>query len=190
VHHGFLPGGTAAPQLFDRYILYVGERKGYKNFFPWLSAIRGLLVLDPTLKIVCTGSSFSTAEREMLQKWGVANSIVHIAANDAEMASLYRHALCFVFPSLYEGFGIPILEAFSNNCPVCLSNASCFPEVAGDAAMYFEPQNAQSMYDTLKEVISSATLREELRTRGAERIKEFSLQKMVRQTCDVYRKVL
>ena len=190
VHHGFLPGGTAAPQLFDRYILYVGERKGYKNFFPWLSAIRGLLVLDPTLKIVCTGSSFSTAEKEMLQKWGVANSIVHIAANDAEMASLYRHALCFVFPSLYEGFGIPILEAFSNNCPVCLSNASCFPEVAGDAAMYFEPQNAQSMYDTLKEVISSASLREELRTRGAERIKEFSLQKMVRQTCDVYRKVL
>ena len=190
VHHGILPGGTAAPQLFDRYILYVGERKGYKNFFPWLSAIRGLLVLDPTLKIVCTGSSFSTAEREMLQKWGVANSIVHIAANDAEMASLYRHALCFVFPSLYEGFGIPILEAFSNNCPVCLSNASCFPEVAGDAAMYFEPQNAQSMYDTLKEVISSATLREELRTRGAERIKEFSLRKMVRQTCDVYRKVL
>ena len=149
-----------------------------------------MLVLDPTLKIVCTGSSFSTAEREMLQKWGVANSIVHIAANDAEMASLYRHALSFVFPSLYEGFGIPILEAFSNNCPVCLSNASCFPEVAGDAAMYFEPQNAQSMYDTLKEVISSASLREELRTRGAERIQEFSLQIMVRQTCDVYRKVL
>ena len=149
-----------------------------------------MLVLDPTLKIVCTGSSFSTAEREMLQKWGVANSIVHIAANDAEMASLYRHALSFFFPSLYEGFGIPILEAFSNNCPVCLSNASCFPEVAGDAAMYFEPQNAQSMYDTLKEVISSASLREELRTRGAERIQEFSLQIMVRQTCDVYRKVL
>ncbi len=190
VHHGFLPGGVAAPQLFDRYILYVGERKGYKNFFPWLSAVRGLLVLDPTLKIVCTGSSFSSAEQELLKKWGVANSIIHIAANDAEMSSLYRHALCFVFPSLYEGFGIPILEAFSNNCPVCLSNASCFPEVAGDAALYFEPQNAQSMYDTLKEVIASAALRDDLRRRGSERIKEFSLQKMVRQTCNVYRNVL
>ena len=62
--------------------------------------------------------------------------------------------------------------------------------MAGDAAMYFEPQNAQSMYDTLKEVISSAALRDELRRRGAERIKDFSLQKMVAQTCDVYRKVL
>ena len=106
------------------------------------------------------------------------------------MASLYRHALCFVFPSLYEGFGIPILEAFSNNCPVCLSNASCFPEVAGDAAIYFEPQNAQSMYDVLREVITKPTLRDELRMRGNERIKDFSLQKMVKETCDVYRNVL
>jgi glycosyltransferase involved in cell wall biosynthesis len=190
VHHGFLPGGAVAPQLFDRYILYVGERKGYKNFLPWLSAIRQLLVLDPTLKIVCTGSSFTSSEQEVFSNWGITDSMIHIAADDSQMNSLYRNALCFVFPSLYEGFGIPILEAFSNGCPVCLSNASCFPEVAGDAALYFAPHDAQSMYDTLKEVISSATLREELRTRGAERIKDFSLQKMVRQTCDVYRKVL
>ena len=61
VHHGFLASGEVAPQLFDRYILYVGERKGYKNFLPWLSAIRGLLVLDPTLKIVCTGSDFTSS---------------------------------------------------------------------------------------------------------------------------------
>jgi glycosyltransferase involved in cell wall biosynthesis len=190
VHHGFLPGGTIAPRLFDRYILYVGERKGYKNFLPWLSAIRQLLVLDPTLKIVCTGSNFTSSEQEVFKNWGVTDSIIHIAANDAQMNSLYRNALCFVFPSLYEGFGIPILEAFSNGCPVCLSNASCFPEVAGDAALYFAPHDAQSMYDTLKEVISSATLRDDLRSRGYERIKEFSLQKMVRQTCDVYRSVL
>ena len=120
----------------------------------------------------------------------MSDSIVHIAANDAQMASLYRHALCFVFPSLYEGFGIPILEAFSNNCPVCLSDASCFPEVAADAALYFKPHDAQSMYDTLREVITSETLREDLRRRGNERIKDFSLQKMVQQTCDVYRSVL
>ncbi|MBR5150245.1 MAG: glycosyltransferase family 4 protein [Bacteroidaceae bacterium] len=190
VHHGFQPGGEVAPQLFDRYILYVGERKGYKNFLPWLSAVRQLLVLDPTLKIVCTGSDFTPSECEIFKNWGVADSIIHIAANDAQMASLYRHALCFVFPSLYEGFGIPILEAFSNNCPVCLSNASCFPEVAGDAAIYFEPQNAQSMYDVLREVITKPTLRDELRMRGNERIKDFSLQKMVKETCDVYRNVL
>ncbi len=190
VHHGFRAGGEVAPQLFDRYILYVGERKGYKNFLPWLSAIRGLLVLDPTLKIVCTGSDFTSSEHEIFKNWGVADSLIHIAANDTQMASLYRYALCLVFPSLYEGFGIPILEAFSNNCPVCLSDASCFPEVAADAALYFAPHDAQSMYDTLREVITNETLRKELRHRGSERIKDFSLQKMVQQTCDVYRKVL
>ena len=115
--------------------------------------------------------------------------MVHISANDAQMASLYRHALCFVFPSHYEGFGIPILEAFHNNCPVCLSDASCFPEVAGDAAIYFNPNDAQSMHDTLKEILASQALREELQNKGALRGKEYSLERMVEQTCNVYRKL-
>ena len=115
--------------------------------------------------------------------------MIHISANDAQMASLYRHALCFVYPSLYEGFGIPILEAFYNNCPICLSNASCFPEVAADAALYFNPNDADSMYSTLKEVVASQALRKELTTKGTMRGKEFSIEKMVEQTCNVYRKL-
>ncbi|MBR5600726.1 MAG: glycosyltransferase, partial [Bacteroidaceae bacterium] len=156
---------------------------------PWLSAIRSIFNLDPNLKIVCTGSPFTAAEHKLFAKWGIADRLVHIAANDAQMASLYRHALCFVFPSHYEGFGIPILEAFSNGCPVCLSNASSFPEVAGDAAMFFNPNDAQSMLDTLKETLVSATLRDELRAKGLERGREFSIERMVAQTCDVYRKL-
>ena len=114
---------------------------------------------------------------------------MHISANDAQMASLYRHALCFVFPSQYEGFGIPILEAFANGCPVCLSNASCFPEVAGDAGIFFNPNDAQSMLDVLKELLVSATLRDELKNKGMERIKDFSLEQMVENTCNIYRKL-
>ena len=189
VHHGYRMVAQPAQQLFERYVLYVGERKGYKNFLPWLSAIRQLLVLDPTLKIVCTGSNFTSSEQEVFKNWGVTDSIIHIAANDAQMNSLYRNALCFVFPSLYEGFGIPILEAFSNGCPVCLSNASCFPEVAADAALYFNPNDADSMYNTLKEVVASQALRKELTTKGTMRGKEFSIEKMVEQTCNVYRKL-
>ena len=189
VHHGYRPVVEAADRLFDRYVLYVGERKGYKNFLPWLSAIRPIFNLDPGLKIVCTGSPFTHAEQKLLARWNIADRLVHISANDAQMASLYRHALCFVFPSQYEGFGIPILEAFHNNCPVCLSNASCFPEVAGDAAMFFNPGDAQSMHDTLKEVLASSTLRDELRRKGALRSKDFSLERMVEQTCNVYRKL-
>ncbi len=189
VHHGYRPIVRAAEQLFDRYILYVGERKGYKNFFSWLSAVRPLLMADPTLRIVCTGSAFTPSEVKFFQKWNVADRLIHISANDEQMASLYRYALCFVFPSHYEGFGIPILEAFSNGCPVCLSDASCFPEVAGDAAIYFNPNDAGSMQDSLREIITSATLRDELRTKGFDRVREFSLERMVEATCDVYRKV-
>lgn len=189
VYHGYRPIAEPAPQLFDRYVLYVGERKGYKNFIPWLSAIRPLLDEDCGLKIVCTGNPFTKAELELFAEWGIAGRLVHISANDAQMASLYRHALCFVFPSRYEGFGIPILEAFANGCPVCLSDASCFPEVAGDAAVYFDPDDPQAMHDCLKEVLCSAALREEMSERGALRGKEFSIERMVGQTCDVYRKI-
>jgi glycosyltransferase involved in cell wall biosynthesis len=124
-----------------------------------------------------------------LQKWNVTDRILHISADDREMASLYRHALCFVFPSHYEGFGIPILEAFANGCPVCLSNASCFPEVAGDAALFFNPNDAQSMLDTLRETVKSEALRKQLSAAGLERIKDFSLSNMVQRTCEVYRKL-
>lgn len=189
VHHGYRSVTNPAPQLFDKYILYVGERKGYKNFLPWLSAIRPLLARDPKVKIVCTGNAFSKAELSLFNKWDIADRLVHVSANDAQLASLYKHALCFVFPSLYEGFGIPILEAFNNGCTVCLSEASCFPEVAGDAALYFNPNDAQSMYDALKELLDSATLRDELRHKGLVRGGEFTLERMVEKTCDVYRKM-
>ena len=189
VHHGYKPVTTVAPQLFDHYVLYVGERKGYKNFLPWLSAILPIMHNDRTLKIVCTGSPFTSAELEQFAKWDISDRVQHISANDAQMASLYRHALCFVFPSHYEGFGIPILEAFHNGCPVCLSDASCFPEVAGNAALFFNPNDTQSMHDTLKELLTSTTLRDELRTKGTLRSKEFTLEKMVDNTCNVYRKL-
>ena len=189
VHHGYRPVTTIAPQLFDNYVLYVGERKGYKNFLSWLKAISPLFSDDNRLKVVCTGAYFSQAELSTFAELGIADRIVHISANDAQMASLYHHALCFVYPSHYEGFGIPILEAFANGCPICLSNASCFPEVAGDAALYFNPQDSNSMYNATKEIIESQALRSELSRKGSLRGKEFSIDRMVEQTCNVYRKL-
>lgn len=189
VYHGYKPIAEPTPQLFDHYILYVGERKGYKNFLSWLTAIYPLFSDDNKLKVVCTGVAFSQAELSVFAELGITDRVIHISANDAQMASLYRHALCFVYPSLYEGFGIPILEAFANNCPVCLSDASCFPEVAGNAALYFNPNDTNSMYSTLKELVGSSALRDELRIKGALRGKEFSIERMVEQTCNVYRKL-
>ena len=189
VHHGYRHVNCNTEQLFDRYVLYVGERKGYKNFFPWLSAIRPIFNFDPKLKVVCTGNPFTRYEIDLFKKWNISERLVHISANDMQMSSLYRHALCFVFPSHYEGFGIPILGSFANGCPVCLSDASCFPEVAGDAALFFNPNDAQSMLDTLKEVLASSSLREELKIKGLQRSKEFTIERMVEKTCDIYSKL-
>ncbi len=189
IHNGYRPVSVSAKKLFDRYVLYVGERNGYKNFYPWLSAIRQIFNFDPDLKIVCTGAPFSPSEAKLLARWNVANRIIHIPATDAQLASLYRHALCLVLPSHYEGFGMPIIEAFANGCPVCTSNSSSLPEVAGDAAIYFNPYDSQSMLDAFKEILVSSTLREELKERGAIRSKDFSLERMVEQTCNVYKKM-
>ena len=194
VYHGpmwspsLVPTPAVLPFSGD-YILFVGNRKDkYKNFEEFIIAA-SQVVKRYGLQIVCTGESFSPSEAEFLKKYGVDQITHTLFVNESTLLWLYQNACCFVFPSYYEGFGIPILEAFHNNCPVCLSNASCFPEVAGDAAIYFNPNDAQSMHDTLKEILSSQALREELQQKGALHSKEYSLERMVEQTCNVYRKL-
>ena len=95
-----------------------------------------------------------------------------------------------VFPSLYEGFGIPILEAFANECPVCWSSASCFPEIARQGALYFDPLDKESIQETVRQVITDQSLSSKLVEEGRSRLTAFSLDNMVNKTCNVYRFVL
>lgn len=190
VHHGYKQQVENAKQLFENYILYVGERKSYKNFILMLEAIIPLLYADKTLKVVCTGSPFTKEEIDLFQKHSISSQLIHVQASDAILYSLYQYALVFVFPSLYEGFGIPILEAFANNCPVCLSNTSCFPEIAKDAALYFDPLNKQSIHDTVSSVIYNNNLRNNLKNKGKELSQNYSLQNMVTKTINVYKKII
>ena len=99
----------------------------------------------------------------------------------------YRNALCFVYPSFYEGFGIPILEAFANECPVALSNASCFPEIGGNAASYFEPDDVRSMRECIWDLIRDQDLRKDLIEKGKNRAKLFSWEKAAEKTAEIYR---
>ena len=110
-----------------------------------------------------------------------------MTASDAQIASLYQHALVFVFTSLYEGFGMPTIEAFNYGCPVCLSNASCFPEVAGNAAVYFDPMDEESIQEAVEKVVYDKQLSDSLISAGKERLKkEFSYQSEIENTCKVY----
>lgn len=118
------------------------------------------------------------------------NSVIHFSGGDDVLAGLYGRAAVFVFPSLYEGFGIPLLEAMSLGCPVVCSNGGSLPEVAGDAAELFDPMDETGMRSSIERVVSSSERSQFLVVRGYERIKKFSWAKCAQDTFDVYNKVL
>jgi glycosyltransferase involved in cell wall biosynthesis len=138
-------------KLPERYLLFVGTRTAYKNFDILIRASKELTAKCKDLHVVCAGGGpFRQTEEEKMLRLGVRTRFVHIAVkNDYVLASLYRNAAAFVFPSLYEGFGLPILESFSCGCPIVLSNASCFPEIAEDAAIYFDPADEQDLVESI-----------------------------------------
>lgn len=175
--------------LPETYLLFTGSRAIYKNFYFFVRAIADIL-RDYNITLVCTGKDFSGDERSFLEFVDLQHHILHISADDALLAYLYRHARAFVFPSLYEGFGIPILEAFACGCPAILSNTSSLPEVGGDAAIYFEPKNQRSIQEAIVNVLSHEDVRNGLVARGYERVKLFSWETTARKTAEVYQHAL
>jgi glycosyltransferase involved in cell wall biosynthesis len=110
--------------------------------------------------------------------------------NDNELAHHYSKAQALVFPSLYEGFGIPVLEAFACGCPALLSNRSSLPEVGGEAALYFDPENVPSLVERLVEVVEDKALADDMRTMGLNRLKLFSWEMTARKTIEIYKNVV
>lgn len=169
------------------YVLYVGKRRLYKNFDPFFRAMQPVLHRHPNLHIICAGGGlFSRDEQAMFHNARLDNRVHYRPVTDAGLLSLYQHARAFVFPSLNEGFGIPVLEAFSGRCPVVLSDNSSLPEVAADAALYFNPESDDALTDAMERVLTDEALRNDLIRRGTERLRHFSCDKTARQTLDVY----
>ena len=168
------------------YILFVGDRFGYKNFDLFLKAAAPLL-LDHAVKLICAGGgAFKADEIELINKLKVADHVRQISVGDIELAQLYKNAIAFIYPSLYEGFGLPVLEALANNCPLIVSNTSSLPEVAGDAAEYFDPADKEAITSAIDKVINNKTLQQELRVKGAARVKLFSFETCLQKTLQVY----
>lgn len=192
-YHGVsMSGGAerAAPVGFPaRYLLFVGTRNTYKNFPLLLEACAPLLATD--LGIVCIGGgAFSPDEQALLQRHGIAGRVVQRNVSDDELAASYAHALALVFPSRYEGFGIPILEAFACGTPVLLAEASCFPEIGGDAALYFDPDDAAALREQLRRVIGDEALRASLVEKGRARASTFTWEATAAKTFAAYRRVM
>lgn len=174
-----------------KYILYVGLRSSrYKNFLFMVKAISKILKAK-NLKLICTGASFTIEENNHFKSLGLSNYIDNVGyVNDDELANLYHYAELFIYPSKYEGFGLPILEAYSNECPICISNTSCFPEIAGNAADYFDPDSQESIQNSVLRVLGNPEYRKELISKGAERKKCFSWNIAAEKTLSVYEELV
>jgi len=175
----------------EDYILFVGNREGYKNFNFFISSISQLLI-DYNLKLICAGGSeFSVQDIIIIKSLKLENYVsTKKIVNDNVLANYYAHALFFCFPSLYEGFGIPVLESFACGCPALLSKGGSLPEVGGDAANYFDPTDAESLRKSAVELINSQALRQSLREKGFERLKQFSWDTTFFETIEVYKSVI
>lgn len=174
-----------------RYLLFVGVRGGYKNFSYLIDAIAPILRKDDSLKIICAGGGELNAE-EIAQAYslGINNKIIQIKVTDNELIKLYKNAIAFVFPSLYEGFGMPILEAMDCGCPIILSNTSSFPEIAGAAGEYFDPFEEESIRTSVEKVIYNEEYRKILKKLGNDRAKLFSWEDSANKTQEVYKKAI
>jgi glycosyltransferase involved in cell wall biosynthesis len=180
------------PNLPKNYILFVGARGLYKNFTFFIESIAELLNIDKDMNIVVAGgysnkNDFSKKEINLFEKLKIKEQIFQYSIDDDSLAYLYQNAICFVFPTLYEGFGIPVLEAFACGCPIVLSNTSSLPEVGGNAAIYFDPYNKNDMFEKVNKVVYDEILRKEMTAKGQIQLKKFSWEKTAIETIQIYK---
>jgi glycosyltransferase involved in cell wall biosynthesis len=182
---------TGLLHMPEKYLLYVGERSRYKNFSFAVQSLAPLFREHPYLRLVCAGGGpFNDKETAFFSALGMQKSFLQMALNDSELATAYSGAIALIFPSLCEGFGIPVLEAFACGCPALLSNRTSLPEVGGDAALYFDPENGEELLVQADRLISSQDLREELVQAGKERVRRFTWERTAVKTRAVYVSVL
>ncbi|MBQ0798498.1 MAG: glycosyltransferase family 4 protein [Porticoccaceae bacterium] len=174
------------------FLLYVGERGAYKNFSGVLRAIANSQQLRNDFNLIAFGGGyFKGDELSLISNLGFKdNQVRQIDGGDDILASLYRQACAFVYPSLYEGFGLPPLEAMACSCPVISSNTSSMPEVIGEAGEYFNPIDIETMTIAIEKVVYSSVRTEELRALGQNRVKQFSWGKCADETLEVYKKII
>ena len=173
---------------FGRYFLYTGTRNIYKNFLFIIESCAEFLI-EKDLKIVCSGAFFSESEKKFFDSLNISDRIIHYFASDNELFWLYKNALAFIFPSYYEGFGIPILEAFEAETPCLLAKSSCFPEIAGDATLYFDPKDKNEIVSAMSQILNS-NVAGELVAKGTRRLADFSWKKTAMQTLNIYSSLL
>lgn len=189
VDPGFRPGAAKPHGLPARYVLYVGSRSAYKDFHVLARAFGIAGLPQDVILVVIGGGRFSAVERESLLRLGIGDRVRRLDLGDGELAGAYSGALCFVFPSRHEGFGLPTLEAMASGCPTILARSSAHPEVGGEAALYFSPGEHDELASVISRVVADPDLRDQHHRAGLERTSKFSWRSTAGLTRSAYRMV-
>lgn len=187
IYHGHsLRESHGTISLPDSYVLFVGGRSGYKNFKNFVYAFEILHKKYPHLQALCVGAPFNATESQLLAELNLDKTFTSIQAKENDLYTIYNKALCFVFPSFYEGFGIPILEAFFAKCASALSDIAVFREIADSSALYFDPHNPESIASTIETLLNNKDLKRTLIANATKRLELFSWDKTYQQTLHFY----
>lgn len=177
------------------FIFHVGSPFPHKNIDRLVDAFVRLKKQNSELQLVLSGKKefyFEELIKEIKKLPSKIQKDIHVTGfvSDPELRWLYENAECYVLPSLSEGFGLPGLEAMVHGCPVVSSNATCLPEIYGEAAHYFNPTSVDDMQNKIQEVLDDKKLRNKLIKKGYTQIKKYSWEKMAKETLEVYKKAL
>jgi glycosyltransferase involved in cell wall biosynthesis len=174
------------------FVLFVGTLQPRKNIIRLIEAFSKLLkdkkYQESPLQLVIVGKKGWQYDEilDSPKKFGIDNKVKFLDfVPDEDLIMLYKNALCFAWPSLYEGFGLPILEAMKMGCPVITSNVSSMPEAGGDAALYVDPENVDDIAKKLSDVVSDPKLRQDMVEKGKKQVQKFSWEKTARQTLQI-----
>ncbi len=175
----------------EKFILYVGNRKRYKNFYNFVKAFSNSKILKKEYKIICCGSSnFDYEEIIFFKKNNLdLDKINFVQGDDHQLLYLYENASSLVFPSKYEGFGLPAIEAMSLGCPVIASRINIFEEILGNNAAFFNPNDIEDIQKTMEDILLSKDKLNELSTLGLKHSKKFNWQYCAKETLNIYKKL-
>ncbi|MDA7733634.1 glycosyltransferase family 4 protein [Candidatus Pelagibacter sp.] len=176
---------------FENCLLFIGSRSGYKNFDNFIKAYARSKILKKDFKILAYGGEkVSKKEKELLLSLNINNNIKFINDKNYDLSYLYQNVKALVYPSKYEGFGLPILEAMENNCPVLSSFGGSLREIGGDGLEYFDPNFTEDIQNLLEKILYSEKKLKELIKYGNIRFKKFSWEKCAIETNNIYKKII
>lgn len=173
------------------YVLFVGSRKGYKNFQLLAQAFSRVSADLPNLHLMCVGGGrFTPGEKSVLADLSILNRSHQASPSDAELPAFYSQASVFCYPSRYEGFGLPLVEAFASGCPAVVADTPCLVEIADAAADIVSPDNADELAEAIARIVRDSTHRDILVAAGRQRASSFTWEATARNTVSAYEQVL